>query len=130
MIIAFKYSTTYYASTELMNFLTSGGTSMLFFIIICKTKGFNGIKSVLKPKYLGFASLYGVGGVLCAAAYKFMIASMVIALKRFLAMIFGVITGKLYFHETHTIKKLSIASLIGIGVFVMNMGPLLAIYFG
>jgi hypothetical protein len=120
-IVAFKYTTTYYASTELMNFLTSGGISALLFVIICKTKGFKGIKAVMKPKYIGFASLYGVGGVLCAAAYKFMIASMVIALKRFLSMIFGVITGKLYFHEKNTISKLSIASLIGIGVFIMNL---------
>ncbi|MDR0650752.1 MAG: hypothetical protein LBG59_05120 [Candidatus Peribacteria bacterium] len=71
-----------------------------------------------------------MGGVLTAAAYKFMIASMVIALKRFLAMIFGVITGKLYFHEKHLIKKLSIASLIGIGVLVMHIEPLIAMYLG
>ncbi|MDR2190138.1 MAG: hypothetical protein LBP53_02910 [Candidatus Peribacteria bacterium] len=61
-----------------------------------------------------------------AAAYKFMIASMVIALKRFLSMILGVITGKLYFHEKHLLKKLSVASLIGLGVLVMHIEPLIA----
>jgi hypothetical protein len=45
-------------------------------------------------------------------------------------MIFGVITGKLYFHEKHLIKKLSIASLIGIGVLVMHIEPLIATYLG
>jgi hypothetical protein len=51
-IIAFKYTTTHYASTELMNFYNAGGMSMLFFVIVCKTKGFKGIKQVLKLKYL------------------------------------------------------------------------------
>jgi drug/metabolite transporter (DMT)-like permease len=74
--------------------------------------------------------LYGVGNVLTAAAYKFMIASMVIALKRFLSMIFGVLTGKLYFHEKHLIRKLTIASLLGIGVLIMNIEPLIAMYLG
>jgi hypothetical protein len=50
-ITAFKYATTHYASTELMNFYNAGGMSFLLFIIICKTKGFKGIKQVLKPKY-------------------------------------------------------------------------------
>jgi drug/metabolite transporter (DMT)-like permease len=127
-IIAFKYSTTHYTSTEMMNLLNSGLMSILFFIIVSRAKGRKGIKEALQPKYFGFASLYGIGGVLCAAAYKYMIASMVIALKRFFSMMFGVITGKLYFHEENITRKLSIASLIGVGVFVMNVGPLLAAY--
>jgi small-conductance mechanosensitive channel len=51
-VIAFKYATTHYASTELMNFYNAGGMSILFFIIICKTTGFKGIKQVFKAKYL------------------------------------------------------------------------------
>ncbi|MDR0859467.1 MAG: hypothetical protein LBO09_00330 [Candidatus Peribacteria bacterium] len=65
--------------------------------------------------------MYAVGSVLCAAAYKYMIASMVIALKRFFAMIFGILMGKLFFHEEHITKKLSVASVIGVGVFIMNI---------
>jgi hypothetical protein len=128
-IIAFKYSTTHYTSTEMMNLLNSGFMTFLFSIIVSRTKGWKGIKECLKPKYIGFASLYGIGGVLCAAAYKYMIASMVITLKRFFAMMFGVITGKLYFHEDHILRKLSVASVIGVGVFIMNVGPILASYF-
>jgi drug/metabolite transporter (DMT)-like permease len=129
-IIAFKYSTSYYTSTEMMNLLNSGLMSFLFFVIVSRTKGRKGIKDALKPKYFGFASIYGMGGVLAAMAYKYMIASMVIALKRFFSMMFGVITGKLYFHEENVLRKLSIASLIGIGVFVMNIEPLVASYLG
>ena len=127
-VMAFKYSTVHFASTELMNFYNAGCMSVLFFIIISRTKGLRGVKNVFKWKYLWFASLYGLGSVLCAAAYKYMIASMVIAFKRFLSMIFGVITGKLFFHETNTSKKLSVASLVGIGVLIMNIGPVLASY--
>ncbi|MDR0607196.1 MAG: hypothetical protein LBG52_02330 [Candidatus Peribacteria bacterium] len=127
--VAFKYATTYYASTELMNFYNAGGMSLLFFIIVGKTKGRHGIAQILRPKYLGFASLYAVGSVLCAAAYKYMIASMVIALKRCFSMMFGILTGKLFFHEENTTKKLSVASIIGLGVFIMNIGPIFSSYF-
>ncbi|MDR3168913.1 MAG: hypothetical protein LBU27_04055 [Candidatus Peribacteria bacterium] len=127
-IIAFKYTTTYYASTELMNFYNAGGMSLLFLVIVGRTKGRHGIQQILRPKYLGFASLYAVGSVLCAAAYKYMIASMVIALKRFFSMMFGILTGKLFFHEENTTKKLSVASVIGLGVFIMNVGPIFASY--
>jgi uncharacterized membrane protein len=96
----------------MMNLLNSGVMSFLFFIIVSRTKGRKGIKETLQLKYLGFASLYGIGGVLSAMAYKYMIASMVIALKRFFSMIFGVVTGKLYFHEKNIVHKLSTASLI------------------
>jgi hypothetical protein len=51
-VIAFKYATTHYASTELMNFYNAGGMSLLLFVIICKTKGFKGVKQVFKLKYL------------------------------------------------------------------------------
>ncbi|MDR0859466.1 MAG: hypothetical protein LBO09_00325 [Candidatus Peribacteria bacterium] len=33
-IIAFKYATTHYASTELMNFYNAGGMSLLFLVIV------------------------------------------------------------------------------------------------
>jgi uncharacterized membrane protein len=114
----------------MMNLLNSGLMSILFFVIVSRTKGRTGIKNALQPKYFGFASLYGMGGVLSAMAYNYMIASMVVALKRFFSMMFGVITGKLYFHEENVLRKLSIASLIGIGVFVMNIESLVATYLG
>ena len=129
-IMAFKYSTVHFASTELMNFYNAGCMSILFFIIVCRTKGLRGVKNVFKRKYFWFASLYGVGSILSAAAYKYMIASMVVALKRFLSMMFGVITGKLYFHETNTSKKLTIASLVGMAVLMMNIWPVLSAYRG
>jgi len=87
-ITAFKYSTSHFGSTELVNFYNAVFAGALFFIIISRTKGWKGIRSVFKFKYLGFAILYGIGGVLSAAAYKYMIASMLIALKRFFAMMF------------------------------------------
>jgi uncharacterized membrane protein len=105
----------------LVNFYNALFAGCLFFIIVSRTKGRKGIQNTFKSKYLGFAMLYGVGGVLCAAAYKYMIASMVIALKRFFAMVFGVITGKLFFHEKKIIKKLSVASVVGAGVAIMNV---------
>jgi len=37
-IIVFKYSTTHYASTEMMNLLISCGKSFLLFVIVCRTK--------------------------------------------------------------------------------------------
>lgn len=45
-------------------------------------------------------------------------------------MMFGVITGKLYFNEKNLLRKLSIACVVGVGVFVMNLEPLLASYLG
>lgn len=127
--IAFKYSTSHFGSTELVNFYNAIFAGLLFFIIVSRTKGWKGIKNTFKSKYLGFAMLYGVGGVLSAAAYKYMIASMVIALKRFFAMMFGVITWKLFFHEKNTLKKLSVASIVGVGVAIMNIWPLLSSFF-
>jgi len=123
-IIAFKYSTSHFGSTELVNFYNASFAGMLFFIIVSRTKGWKGIKNTFKSKYLGFAVLYGIGGVLSAAAYKYMIASMVIALKRFFAMMFGVITGKFFFHEKNVMKKFSIACVVGLGIAIMNLGHL------
>jgi hypothetical protein len=58
-----------------------------------------------------------------------MIASMVIAFKRCFAMMFGVITGKLFFHEKNLTKKLSVASIVGMGVVIMHIGPLFSSLF-
>jgi hypothetical protein len=51
-IIAFKYSTTHYASTEMMHLLISCFKCFLFVIIVSKAKGLQGIKDILQPKYL------------------------------------------------------------------------------
>ena len=123
-VIAFKYTTSHFGSTELVNFYNALFAGLLFLIIVARTKGWKGIRNTFKAKYLGFALLYGVGGVLCAAAYKYMIASMVVAFKRFFAMMFGVITGKLFFHEKKIFKKLSVASIVGVGIATMNIGHL------
>jgi len=69
-----------------------------------------------------------VSGVLSAMAYKYMIASMVVAFRRFFSMILGVLTGKFLFYEKNVLRKLSIASLVGLGLFVMNIELLFASY--
>jgi len=129
-ITAFKYSTSYFGSTELVNFYSALFAGGLFVVIVGRTKGIKGILKICKPKYLAFASLYGIASVLNAAAYKYMISSMVIACKRFFAMMFGIISGKLYFQEKNLLKKISVASMIGMGVIVMNIGPLLSVAIG
>lgn len=124
-ITAFKYSVTYFTTTSMMNFLNCFFVSWLFFIVIMRTLGRKGIKQILKPKYMLFGCLHGIGTVLCAAAYSVMISSIVAALKRFLSMMRGILMWKLYFREDNVLRKLSIASLIGCAVAIMNIGPML-----
>jgi ACR3 family arsenite efflux pump ArsB len=63
-----------------------------------------------------------------AMVYKYMIASRVIAFKRFFMMIFGVLAGKFFFSEKNVVRKLSISVLVGVGLFVMNFDLLSSIY--
>jgi len=40
-----------------------------------------------------------------------------------------VITGKFFFQEKNVMKKLSVACIIGLGIAVMNIGPLFSFLF-
>lgn len=122
MMIAFKYSTYHFASTEMVNLLITLPTALLFIPIVLKKRWKNWLKQTFSPKYFWIAGLYGVGWVLIAESYKTLIASSVMLFKQFFAMIFGLITGKLLFHEWRLYKKIIFVVSLGVGIVLMCVG--------
>ncbi|MDD2565356.1 MAG: hypothetical protein PHZ26_00635 [Candidatus Gracilibacteria bacterium] len=126
-IMLFKIAITKYASVELLNILIS---SIMFIFslsfILIKSNSINNIKKIYKVKYIKFGIFGGLGGAFNSMGYVFGPASIITALKRILSMFWGVVMGKIYFHEEKFYQKLSSVAIIGLGVVIMNLPVLIS----
>lgn len=122
MIIAFKYTTYHFMSTEMANFLITAPVALFFVPIVLIRKGIQGIKQTFRAKYLAIWGLYGIWWVLIAESYKTMIASMVMLFKQFFAMIFWLINARMLFHEKKLTKKILLAISMAIWIILMCLG--------
>lgn len=121
-IMLFKIAITKYASTEMMNIITSLMMfSLTFLVIMVRKDSLKTFKNVYRAKYIKFWIFWWLGWAFNSMWYVFGPASIITALKRILSMFWWVVMWKIYFHEEKFYQKLSSVAVISIGVVIMNL---------
>lgn len=126
-IMVFKIAITKYASTEIMNILTSLIMLILSFsYIIFNKNSKQTLKNIYQTKYIKFGIYWWLGWAFNSMWYIFGPASIITALKRILSMFWWVVMWKIYFHEEKFYQKLSSVAIISLWVVIMNLPTLIS----
>jgi len=119
VISLYKYDITYFNSVAAEQGIVSGILAMLFLwgaVYIAKE---NPLAFLTKPIFLVQAGSQTIAGILDSFAYVFAPASIIVAAKRSSAMVWTIVSGNIYFRETHARAKIIAVAFLVAGILLL-----------
>lgn len=112
----FKYNITVHNSVAAEQVIISS-VLLLYFLVFSMLKFNEKPWTLLRHPYVQAQSIsHGVAGLLLSFAYLYAPASVIISLKRSLAVFWATISGNIVFHEEHIVRKIISFVIAAVGV--------------
>jgi len=119
-ISLYKYNITHFNSVvaeQSISYFILLLYSFTFATFIAKENPFTFFK---KPRFLLQSLSEGVSSIVLSFAYQFAPASIIAAAGRSAGVFWSVISGNIYFKESHILLKMSVVALIALGIFLLT----------
>jgi len=119
-ISLYKYNITHYNSVlaeQLFTCIILLTYSFVMAFFMAKENPFRFFK---KPRFLVQSLSGGVASIISSFAYMFAPASVITAAGRSASVFWSVLSGNVYFKESHVVLKMSAVALIGVGIFLLT----------
>jgi len=118
-ISLYKYNITHFNSVAAEQLIVYGVVLLVFFIGALRVARENPFRFLIKPLFFTQVVAQGTSGLLNSFAYVFAPASIIVAATRSAAILWSMITGRVYFQETHIVKKVLAAICLIMGLFLL-----------
>ena len=115
----YKYDITHFNSVEAEQSLIIGALLVYFFLMARFSANENPLRFLRQPVFLMQSLSAGLAELLMSFAYLFGTAAVITAAKRAFAVLFGVISGQMYFKEKHLAAKLVISLFLIVGLVLL-----------
>ncbi|MDO8553013.1 MAG: hypothetical protein Q7S01_05860 [bacterium] len=112
----FKYDITHYNSLEAEQFLAYLIMLILLFFYNLLVLKENSFRAFRKVGFFAQSFTIGIAAVLISFAYLYGAASIITALKRIGEVSWSLISGRIYFHESHILIKLFLVLMLGASI--------------
>jgi hypothetical protein len=120
-ISLYKYNITHYNSVATEQFLSTG-ILLVYFYIEARKHHQNPWSFLIRWPFSIQSFAQGLATIAISFAYVFAPASIILTSDRAAAILLGIISGKIYFHERHVVFKLLIGALLIIGIYALLRG--------
>lgn len=121
-ISLYKYNITFYNSVAAEQTIIIAGKMIALFGAAVLLRGHNPIKLLRTPRHIFQALTAGVGGSIISYAYIFAPASIIMSAKRSLTILWAIMSGQHFFHETHFWHKLTAFIIVSVGICLLVLG--------
>lgn len=119
-ISLYKYNITHYNSVVAEQSLSYLILLLYTFLMASFVAKENPLSFFKKPRFLLQSLSEGVAGIISSFAYLFAPASIITAAGRSAGVFWSVLSGNVYFKESHPLLKMSAVALIGVGIFLLT----------
>lgn len=119
-ISLYKYNITHYNSVVAEQSLSYLILLLYAFLMASFVAKENPLSFFKKPHFLLQSLSEGVAGIISSFAYLFAPASIITAAGRSASVFWSVLSGNVYFKESHPLLKMSAVALIGVGIFLLT----------
>ncbi len=118
-ISLFKYDVTHFNSVEAEQSIVGMVLLFYFFVLAVVRAGENPLRLLARRAFFVQAFTGGLSSVFSSYAYAFAPASITTAALRASAVLFSLLSGRMYFHERGFILKLVLFCVIVVGLFLL-----------
>ncbi len=115
----YKYDIAHFNSVEAEQFVLVGMLVVYFFLYALIIRKENLLRLLGRRTYFIQSFSSGFGGVLESFAFLFAPASIITAARRAASVLWGVLSGNVYFHEKHIFLKIAFFTLLAAGTILL-----------
>ena len=119
-ISLFKYDISHFNSVESEQAIIMSVLALYFFLLAAIKARENPLSIARHPVRIAQTVSSGLGSYVSSFAYLFAPASIIMAAVRATAVLFSILSGKLYFREKRTVEKLFLFLVITLGLFLLT----------